>query len=292
LILEKAFMKAVNVGRRVRTETAINEKPVSISSIAVDLAEKDLKDFKNAKTLVIGAGETGSIIAQNLKKKGVKNIFIANRTFKRGLELASKVGGKAVKFEEILHVLPNMDLIFAAISVSKPIFKAEQIRKTLSKNGFTKRLYIVDVSQPRAFDEEVGMLKGVTLKNIDDLKVIVEENLSSRQIEAEKAKKIVFEELERFEHQLAKLFAEPLISEICRKIEAVRKRELERAIRKIGEVDERKLMIIDRFSRELVERILQEPIEQLREAALKNNGSLLSAARELFGIKKGEGKNV
>jgi len=292
LILEKAFMKAVNVGRRVRTETAINEKPVSISSIAVDLAEKDLKDLKNAKTLVIGAGETGSIIAQNLKKKGVKNIFIANRTFKRGLELASKVGGKAVKFEEILHVLPNMDLIFAAISVSKPIFKAEQIRKTLSKNGFTKTLYIVDVSQPRAFDEEVGMLKGVTLKNIDDLKAIVEENLSSRQIEAEKAKKIVFEELERFEHQLAKLFAEPLISEICRKIEAVRKRELERAIRKIGEVDERKLMIMDRFSRELVERILQGPIEQLREAALKNNGSLLSAAKELFGIKKEEGKNV
>ncbi|MCD6241734.1 hypothetical protein J7K27_09565, partial [Candidatus Bathyarchaeota archaeon] len=80
--------------------------------------------------------------------------------------------------------------------------------------------------------------------------------------------------------------------EICRKIEAVRKRELERAIRKIGEVDERKLMIMDRFSRELVERILQGPIEQLREAALKNNGSLLSAAKELFGIKKEEGKNV
>ena len=143
LVLEKAFMKAVNVGRRVRTETAINEKPVSISSIAVDLAEKDLGDLKTIKTLVIGAGETGSIIAQNLKKRGAKNIFIANRTFERGLELASKVRGKAIKFEEILHVLPNMDLIFAAISVSKPIFKAEQIRKTLSKNGSTKRLYIV-----------------------------------------------------------------------------------------------------------------------------------------------------
>jgi glutamyl-tRNA reductase len=292
LVLEKAFMKAVNVGRRVRTKTAINERPVSISSVAVDLAEKGLRDFKTVKTLVIGAGETGSIIAENLKKRGVKNIFIANRTFKRGLELASKVGGKAIKFEEILHVLPKMDLVFVAISVDKPIFKAEQIRKVLSKNGFKKQLYIIDVSYPRAFDEKVGLLKSVILENIDDLKSIVQENLSSRLVEAKKAKKIVFEELERFERQLARLFVEPLISEICRKIEVIRRRELKRAVRKMGESDERKLMVMDRFSRELVERILQEPIEQLREAALKDNSLLLSAAEELFGIKKRKGEEV
>jgi glutamyl-tRNA reductase len=292
LVLEKVFMKAVNVGRRVRTETTINEKPVSISSVAVDLAKKDLGDFRTVKALVIGAGETGSIIAQNLKKRGLKSIFIANRTFERGLELALKVGGKAVRFEQILHVLPKTDLVFAAISVSKPIFKAKQIRKMLSENGFKKRLYIVDVSQPRAFDEKVGLLKGVTLKNIDNLKSVIEENLSSRLVEAEKAKKIVFEELERFEHQLAKLFVEPLISEICRKIDAVRRRELERAIRKMGESDKRKLMVMDKFSRELVERILQKPLKQLREAALRNNNSLLSAAEELFGIKKEKGEKV
>jgi glutamyl-tRNA reductase len=116
--------------------------------------------------------------------------------------------------------------------------------------------------------------------------------LSSRLVEAKKAKKIVFEELERFERQLARLFVEPLISEICRKIEVIRRRELKRAVRKMGESDERKLMVMDRFSRELVERILQEPIEQLREAALKDNSLLLSAAEELFGIKKRKGEEV
>jgi len=292
LILEKVFMKAVNIGRRVRTETAINERPVSISSVAVDLAEKDLGNLRLVTALVIGAGEAGSIAAENLRKKGVKTIFIANRTFEKGLELASKVGGEAVRFDEVLQVLPKVDLVIAAVSVDKPILKAKQIKAVLAESSFKKALYVVDISQPRAFDEKVGLLQGVTLKNIEDLKAVVEENLRSRLVEAEKAKKIVFEELERFERQLAKLYVEPMISEIYRKVEEIRQRELGRAVRKMGEVDKKGLMVMDRFSRELVERILQIPIEQLREAALKNNGSLLSAAEELFGIKSVKNKKI
>lgn len=292
LILGKVFMKAVNVGRRVRTETAINEKPVSISSVAVDLAEKDLGDLSLVKALVIGAGEAGSIAAENLRKRGVKTIFVANRTFERGLELASKVGGEAIRFDEILHVLPMVDLVVAAVSADKPILKARHVRAMLVEGGFNKSLYVVDISQPRAFDEKVGLLRGVTLKNIDDLKAVVEENLKSRQSEAEKAKKIIFEELERFERQLAKLFVEPIISEVCRRIEEIRRRELGRAVRKMGWTDDKRLGVMDRFSRELVERILQVPIERLRDAALKNNGALLSAAEELFGIKTNKGEKV
>ncbi|MEM2440182.1 MAG: glutamyl-tRNA reductase [Candidatus Bathyarchaeia archaeon] len=292
LILEKVFMKAVNVGRRVRTETAINEKPVSISSVAVDLAEKDLGDLKFVKALVIGAGETGSIAAENLRKKGVKTIFIANRTFERGLELASKVGGKAVRFDEILNLLPKVDLVVAAVSVDKPIFKVKQVRAALDRERSDKGLYIIDLSQPRAFDEKLGLIRNVMLKNIDDLKAIVDENLRSRQAEAEKAKKIIFGELERFERQLAKLFVEPLVAEICRKFEEIRQRELARAVRKMGGIDEKRLAVVDRFSRELVERILQTPLEQLREAVLKNNDTLPSAAKELFGIKISRGEKV
>ena len=292
LVLEKVFMKAVNVGRRVRTETAINEKPVSISSVAVDLAEKDLGNLSHVKALVIGAGEAGSIAAENLRKRGVKTVFVANRSFERGLELASKVGGEAVRFNEILRVLPKVNLVVAAVSVVKPILNVGQIKTALAESGFNKKLYVVDISHPRAFDEKVGLFKNVTLKNIDDLKAVVEENLRSRQDEAEKAEKIIFEELERFERQLAKLFVEPMIAEICRKVEEVRQRELGRAIRKMGGADKKKLMVMDRFSKELVERILQIPIEQLKEAALKNNGSLLSAAEELFGIRTGRGEKV
>jgi glutamyl-tRNA reductase len=292
LVLHKAFMKAVNIGRRVRTETAINEKPVSISSVAVDLAEKELGNLRFVKALVIGAGEAGSMVAEALRKRGVETIIIANRTFKRGLELASKVGGKAVRFNQIWQVLPEVDLVVAAVSVNKPILKSKQVRKLLTESVQRNRLYLVDISQPRAIDEKTGLIPGVTLRNIDHLKAIVDENLRSRLAEAEKAKKIIFEELERFERQLARLFVEPMVSEIYRNAEAIRQRELGRAVRKMGEKDERKIMIMERFSRELVERILQVPIEQLREAALKNNSSLLSAAEELFGLKAEKGEKV
>lgn len=290
LVLDKVFMKAVNVGRRVRTETAINEKSVSISSVAVDLAEKEIGDLGSVRALVIGAGEAGSIAAETLRKRGVKDILIANRTFERGLELASKVGGKAVKLDEIWQVLPDVDLVVAAVSVDKPILKFRQMKTLLSQSGFKKGLYVIDISEPRAVEEKVGLLNGVTLKNIDDLKAVAEENLRSRQVEAEKAREIIFEELARFERQLAKLFVEPLISEIFRRVEAIRQRELGRAVRKIGEFDRRKLTVLDRFSRELVERILQFPIEQIRDAALNNNRFLLSAAEELFGIKTSKGE--
>ena len=292
LILGKTFMKAVNVGRRVRTETAINEGSVSISSVAVDLAEKDLGDLRLLKALVIGAGEAGSLVAEALGRRGVKKIFVANRTFERGLDLASRVGGEAVRFDEILHLLPKVDLVVAAVSVDEPILNAEQVRRVLAECGSKRGLYVVDISQPRAFDEEVGLLRGVTLRNIDDLKAVVEENLRIRRGEGERAKKIVLEELARFERQLAKIFVEPMISEICRKVEEIRRRELDRAVRKMGESDERKLLILDRFSKELVERVLQTPIERLREAALADDGSLLSAAEEIFGIKVGKGEKV
>jgi len=292
LILQKAFMKAVNIGRRVRTETAINEKPVSISSVAVDLAEKDLGNLRFVKALVIGAGEAGSMAAEALRKRGVETIIVTNRTFERGLELASKVGGKAVRFNQIWQVLPEVDLVVAAVSVNEPILKSKHVRKLLAEGAWRKRLYLVDISQPRAVDEKTGLIPGVTLRNIEDLKAIVDENLRSRLAEAEKARRIIFEELERFERQVVKLFVEPIVSEIYRNAEAVRQREFGRAVRKMGEKDERKIMIMDRFSRELVERILQVPIEQLREAALKNNGSLLSVAEELFGIKAGKANKL
>lgn len=291
-ILEKVFMKAVNTGRRIRTETAINEGSVSISSVAVDLAEKDLGAFSSLKALVIGAGETGSIVAETLRKRKAKTIFIANRTFEKGLELASRIGGKAVRFNHMWQVLPKVGLVIAAVSVDKPIIKLKRMRSLLVESGFKKKLYVMDISQPRAVEEKIGLLPGVTLRNIDDLKAVVEENLRSRQAKAKMARKIIYEELERFERQLAKLFVEPMISEICRKAEVTRLKELGRATRKMGESNERKLMIMDRFSRELIERVLQVPIEQLREAALKNNDSLLSAAEELFGIKDGKGAKV
>jgi glutamyl-tRNA reductase len=285
LVLDKAFMTAINTGRRIRNETRVNEGSVSISSAAVDLAEKELGSLRTRTALVIGAGEAGSIAAETLKRREAKSILIANRTYKRGVELASKIAGKAIEFDTLYEAVPKADLIIAAISVERPVLKMEPMRKALIKSKTQRRLFLVDISQPRAIEEKVSLLKDVALRNIDDLKGIVEKNIRNRQIEAEKAKKIILEELNRFEYQQSKLLIQPIVSEIYRRVDDIRRKELGRAVRKMGESDERKLAIIDRFSRELAERILQSPIEQLREAAINNDNGLLASAGKLFKIK-------
>lgn len=284
LILEKAFMKAVNVGRRVRTETRINEGSVSISSASVDLAVEQLGSLKGAKALVIGAGEAGSIVAENLHKKGAKRLLIANRTYRRGVKLASKVSGKAIRFNEISDALLNVDIVVAAVSTKKPILGVNEVREALKKRK-PKGLLIIDISQPRFVEEKVGSLEHVNLRNIDDLKGVVEENIRRRLGETEKAKKIIMDELSLFENQLGRIMAQPVISKICMRIEEIRKKELRRAFGKMKETDKRKKSVIERFSKELAERMLQIPMDQLRKAALNNDNELLYTAEKLFGLK-------
>jgi glutamyl-tRNA reductase len=282
LILDKTFMKAINTGARIRTKTKINTGSVSISSTAVELAAKELGSLSSIKALIIGAGEAGLLAAETLKSRGASTIIIANRTYSKGLELAKKVSGKAIRFNRIFDMLPSVDLVICAVSVTNPILTEKQLASAIAKNKSSKRKVLIDISQPRAFEENVGLLPGICLKTIDDLKEIVAENLQNRQIEAEKAKILISEEMERFELELSKLCVAPLISEIYQKFDEIRQKELARAIRKLGESDERKLTILERFSRELIERVAQIPIEQLRNAALSSNGELLSAAEKIF----------
>jgi glutamyl-tRNA reductase len=291
-ILDKVCMKAINTGRRVRTETKINEGSVSISSAAVDLAAKELGQLSSASALVIGAGEAGAIAAETLKRRGTKNILIANRTYSKSLELASKVSGKPIKFNRIIDTISKVDLVISAVSVGKPILRTVQIKKALVKGNYSKKLAMIDISQPRSIEERVGLIDGVTLRNIDDLEKVVEESIRNRQAEAGKAKEIVSEELGRLELQLSRFLVEPLVSKIYNKIEGIRRKELGRAVGKMRESDERKLAIMDRFSKELIERILHIPIEQLRSASLSNDAALLSSAEKLFQIKSEKGEKI
>lgn len=279
--LEKAFMKAVNVGRRVRNETRINEGAVSVSSVAVDLAEKRLGTLENVRVMVVGAGEAGSIVAKELAKKGARPIYIANRTFERGRELADKVGGKAIRFEELYDELRAIDLAVFAVSVDKPLLSLEKTKNIL-QIGKNANLMLIDISQPRCVEEAVGSLPGVDLKNIDDLKLVVEENLKKRLSETEKAKRIVLDELKSLEVLLGRMLAEPLISSLCRRVDGIREKELRKALRMARNMNEKQKSVIENLTRELAERILQSPIENLRKAALNRDAALLSAAKKLF----------
>lgn len=284
-ILDRVFMKAVNTGRRIRTETKINEGSVSVSSVAVDLFSKENGDLRFVKAFVIGAGEAGSIAADTLQRKGVKSILISNRTYERSLELAQQVSGKAIAIDSLYDVLPDVDFVIVAVSVNKPLIRAGEIKKALAKSTRSKPLWIIDISQPRAVEEKTANIPGVILRNINHLKEMAEENLRIRNGEAKRVRAIISEELTMLEDQLLKLIVQPIISEIHRKMDLIRKTELKRAISKSHISENDKIAIIDRFSRELVERILQIPTEQLNAAAINGNNQLILAAQALFSVK-------
>jgi glutamyl-tRNA reductase len=286
LVLDRAFMCAINTGRKVRSETRIDEGSVSVSSAAVDLAARELGGLRSKSALVVGAGEAGSIAAETLRRRGAKAVQVANRTYERAVELARRVSGEAVEFDKLYDAVGDADLVIAAVVVDRPIITAGPLKKVLVKRRRGgEPLFLMDISTPRAVEEAAGSLCGVVLRNIDDLKGIVEESVRSRLAEAERARRLVLAEVERFERQQLELAVAPLISMIYRRVDGIRRRELERALSKMGESDARKRGVIDRFSRELVERVLQLPIDQLREAALNNDDGLLSAVEKLFKLK-------
>ncbi|HVP92859.1 MAG TPA: glutamyl-tRNA reductase, partial [Acidobacteriota bacterium] len=280
-LLEKVFMKAVNVGRRVRTETQINEGSISVSSVAVDLAEKRFGTLKDVNAMVVGAGETGSLVAKELAQRGARRICIANRTFKKALELADLVMGKAIHFEDMYYELRGMDLAVFAVSVGAPLLRSVEMKNILEGRK-NPNLMLIDISQPRSIEENIGSLPSVELRNIDDLKSVLEENLKKRLIEAEKAEQIISEELKSLDALLGRLLAEPLVSSLCIRVEDIRGKELQKALRMVRDINKEQKLVIENLTKELVERILQLPIENMRRAALKRDSTTLSAARKLF----------
>jgi len=282
--LEKVFMKAVNVGRRVRAETGVNEGSVSISSVAVDLGEKSLDDLSSSVVGLVGAGEAGTLAGEELRRRGVKTVWVANRTFERGVRLAEKLGGRAIRLGEAYNHLSETDLVIVATSTPKPILTCDEVERALCNRRRASRLLIVDISQPRGVEEAVGTLSCVDLRNIDDLRAVVEENVNRRLLEAAKAREIVSEELGHLEALLKKLVAEPLVSSLCRRADGIRRRELLKALKMMKALDDKQRVVVEDLSRVLVERILQLPIEKLRLAALNGDESLLSAVEKLFNL--------
>lgn len=283
-VLDTVFAKALNVGRRVRVETGISRGSVSVSSVAVELAEKILGDLNGVKVLLIGAGEAATLAANELTRREVGNVLVANRTYERGIQLAKTIGGEAVRLEYVNDYIPKVDLVIVAASASVPLLTLDSM-KGASNNEAEGQLLVVDISQPRCVEEAVGRLPWVNLKTIDDLKGIVEDNLKKRSCEAEKAREIIREELGLLEKLLKKIATEPTISGLCREVEKIRVRELSKALHAIHGISDDQRVVIENLTKELAERILQLPINNLREAALNDDNSLLSAANRLFSLK-------
>lgn len=189
-LLNILFQKALNLGKHVRTVTAINKGSVSVSSVAVELAEKIFGSLQERQVMIIGAGETSELTAKNLLDSGVKSILVSNRTFERAQELARKFNGLAVRFDEFPAYLEDVDIVISSTAAPHFILKKEDLLPLMRKRKH-RALFLIDIAVPRDIDPQVNDLDNIYLYDIDDLEQIVKTNLGEREKEIAKCNQII-----------------------------------------------------------------------------------------------------
>ncbi|MBI4345018.1 MAG: glutamyl-tRNA reductase, partial [Euryarchaeota archaeon] len=275
------FTKAINVGKRVRTETEINKGAVSIGSAAVELAEGQLSTLKGKNALLIGAGDMGILVAKSLEGRELEGIFVANRTYERGLALAEELGGRVLRFEEIQEGMRGADLVITASKAPHALITRERVQEALQ--GRTRgELVIVDVGIPRNVEAEVGSIPGVKLFNIDGLREIAERNRRLREREAAKVMAIIEEETALLLKQIYHIDVEEIVKTIFEDAEEVRRKEVERALRMLGEVGEKERAVIEDLSKVLVKRSVAPIAGKIRRAAEKGDSTSIKMVERLF----------
>ena len=195
-VLNKVFQRAFSVGKKVRTETSIQEGSTSVGNVAVDLAEKIFGHLKNSEVMILGAGEMSRITAQSLVSRGARSIFVANRSFDRAEELAQEMGGIAVRFDDWQSVLERVDVVISSTGSPHAIIHRADVEKARRARKY-RPLFFIDIAVPRDIDPAVGEIEEVYLYDIDTLEQLAEEARTRRQLQIEECERIIIHELEK-----------------------------------------------------------------------------------------------
>jgi len=257
------FTSAFSVGKRVRTETGLGEGAVSVSYAAIALAKKIFGDFKRLNVLILGAGEMAELTGQHLQSQGVKQLTIASRTFESADALARDLGGHAVRWTAVDDALTGADIVVTATGATDPVLTRARVEAAM-RHRRDRPLFIIDIALPRDVEAAVGSLDQVFLYNMDDLQSIVNENLSRRATEVQRAEGIVREEVARFSTWMQSREVLPTVIALRSRFEAIRQSELKRLEPKMATLPPDARARVDEITHLIVEKLLLTTTEQLK----------------------------
>jgi len=284
--LGRLFPRIFSIAKRVRTDTAIGENPVSVAYAAVDLASHIFTDLSKSNALLVGAGETIELVARHLIEAGVSRIVIANRTLGRARELAQKFSAEAVLLSEIPEQLLDADIIITSTASQLPILGKGAVEQAL-KIRKHRPFLMVDIAVPRDIEAQVGDLRDVYLYSVDDLREIIDQNLRSRRSEASKADEIIAEGVLRYLEERRSLAAVDLVKEYRQMAEQLREQELQRALRGLSRGDDPG-QALAQLARGLTNKLIHAPTAGLKQASIDGRQDLLDNARKLLGVEEAE----
>ena len=286
VIINRLLHKSFSVAKRVRTETAVAANAVSISFAAVELAKRIFGDLSKHRAMLIGAGEMAELAAIHLLNNGVQEICVVNRTLERARELARKFQGRAACLDNLYDNLLSVDIVISSTGAPSTIIQAKDIKKILKKRKH-RPIFFIDIAVPRDIDPDVNLLDNIYLYDIDDLKEVVEENLANRKAEAEKARMIIAQEVEKFAQWLKSLDLNPTIVDLLTRGEAIARSELKRTLRGLKQdVDEKTYRAMETLALSLAKKLYHEPIMFLKRRAREeeNAQKFIDLTRRIFNL--------
>lgn len=285
-LLGRLFQATFSTAKTVRTDTAIGENPVSVAFAAVSLAKQIFTDLSQSQALLVGAGETITLVARHLHEQGVKNIVVANRTLERATLLADEFSGQAIVLSDIPDALVNSDIVISSTASQLPILGKGAVERALKLRKH-KPIFMVDIAVPRDIEPQVGELDDVYLYSVDDLHEVVTENLKSRQGAAKAAEELVVQGTSDFMQRLRELEAVDVLRAYRQQGERLRDEELARAQRALanGASPEDALAAL---ARGLTNKLLHAPSVQLKRLSADGRCEALAVAQELFGLTTGD----
>ncbi len=227
LMTNKLFHAAFRTTKRVKNETKINTGNCSVGYVAVDMAEEIFPDIQQSKALLIGAGKIGRVVAKNFEKRNVGHLIIANRNLAKAERLAEEVGGTAISLDKIDEYIGKVDIMVSGTDSPEYLLRYEDMKRLISHLP-PKPLLMVDIALPRDFDPVIGTLPNVSLKNLYDLKEVVDRNIKKRKQEVPKVHKIIREEIQKFLTWKESLKITATIKALTQHFEDLRLRELEK----------------------------------------------------------------
>jgi glutamyl-tRNA reductase len=286
-ILHRLFHRSFSVAKRVRSETGIGSGAVSVSSIAVDLAKRIFDRFDDKTVMLIGAGKMGDLMARYLQSNGVHSMMVTNRTFERAVELAERIQGSPIRFEDFPRYLKMADLVIGCAGAPEIIIEVETVERVLRERKH-RAMFFIDIGDRRNFDPRINDLDNVYLYNIDDLKSVAEDNLHERANEAEKAEEIVQDEVQSFVRWMSSLEQVPTITALRRRFEEIRRREIEKSLGGgLKDLSAQQRAALDDLTTAMINKLLHGPISQLKSNSAEDSeeGMLyIAALKRLFDL--------
>ena len=287
--LDALLSRAFAVAKRVRSETAVGSSSISISAVAVQLAEKIFGSLQGRTVFLVGAGKMAELAARHLTANGATRLLVCNRTHERAVRLAEMFGGEAVPFERLYETAQQADIVLTSTGAADPLFRREHGEMLLSRRR-NRPMFFVDIAVPRNVHPDVNKLDGMFVYDVDDLQSVADSNSAERKKEAQRAEQIVESEVDRFAARMKSLHVVPTILSLQEYCETIRQAEIDRIRGRLGKISPEQDAAIEAMTRGIINKLLHTPITTLKSTASSPEAATIEdVIRRIFNL---EPKNL